>query len=65
MNSERKIEIEQRVEREAKQAATPLHYEFAKGYLPTVNPKTDELHDHEDASRPASSSNRPIPAGEL
>ncbi|WP_157722078.1 hypothetical protein [Tumebacillus avium] len=48
MNPERQPAAERHSEPEEKKDLTPLHYEFAKGYLPTVNPKSDETHHSDD-----------------
>lgn len=49
MNPERQTAAERPIEPEEKKDLTPLRYEYAKGYLPTVNPKTDETHYSDDA----------------
>lgn len=51
MSPERQTGAEHRVEPEEKKDPPPLHYEFSKGYLPTVNPKVDEAHSYDDGGR--------------
>ncbi|WP_157729479.1 hypothetical protein [Tumebacillus algifaecis] len=58
MRPEETSAAEHRQRPEATKETTPLHYEYAKGYLPTANPKADEIDHAPPPSLPHSSNFR-------